>query len=97
MADPETPVATRLPCTFGMLTELSSADLEDEQVDTNDKLSITCSLARDSYVYILQIETVRAADITTTIWVMFPICVGPVTSSVLRSCSDRYTALTWNV
>lgn len=100
MADPVTELATRLPCTFGILSEISSTNLGDTPVGPDDKLRITTSLASDSRVYIVQIEIVltgdtvrvgdtvtRATSDSTTIWVMFP--DDPRADPVRASASAR--------
>jgi hypothetical protein len=85
MADPVTDLATRLPCTFGIVFDLPSSDVETNLFKPGDRISITSSLTRDSYVYVLQLEKVltgdlvtrdgvatRATEDATTVWVMFP-------------------------
>jgi hypothetical protein len=70
MGDPDTALATRLPCTFGILTELSTAEIEDLEIEAGEKLCITTKLDSDSFVYVVQIELVSAT--ATNVWMLYP-------------------------
>lgn len=70
MGDPDTTLATRLPCTFGILTELSTIEIEDLDLEAGEKLCLTAELDSDSYVYLVQIE--RVSDTATNVWMLFP-------------------------
>lgn len=70
MGDPDTALATRLPCTFGVLTELSADEIAHVEIDPGEKLCVTTKLDSDAYVYVVQIELVSAA--ATTVWMMYP-------------------------
>ncbi|MEP7122396.1 MAG: hypothetical protein ABJE95_15850 [Byssovorax sp.] len=70
MGDPDTTLATRLACTFGILNELSPTDIEDVEIEPIEKLSLSFNLDTTSYVYFVQIEHV--SDSATTVWILFP-------------------------
>jgi hypothetical protein len=92
MGDSDTALATRLPCTFGILTELSTAEIEDLEIEAGEKLCITTKLDSDTYVYVVQIEHV--SDTATTVWMLYP--EDPSAGPLLASDRVRVPAAdTW--